>query len=1192
MAAGPWSGWMPQWRTRGGGVRRVEIQGTVYCVLTIDAVRLGLQSMAKSCSFAPRNLLWCAVAVALLTPVSCLAAGGDTSSVILVSGTLAGQAVTAASRTISVQPGAAISGSYTVQVNSTFPSTAWVELAMTPSWGVHSTSYEDLGRLSTPVSGLSRAISVSLTAPITPGTYYITTAFGGELNAAQVMSCTNWAAGSPMWNNGDDVADWTASTIAAANANGRAEVSYRFSSGQGTNWIPATAIIVQVVAPQTGITVISHGFTPPGSDPIADWQRPMAEAICGRAAFRCRILTYDRPQNQFSVSSTSNCSASDTSCESILLFDWKEDSNDGPQGFSEAAADALFTALVRGSRAGTFGLSRIHLIGHSRGAVVMSETAERLLQFNASYPIPLSDLHVTYLDPHDYGLRGYGVPGVIWTDSDAANSSGYAVAAWKNSSSATVYFDAYYQQIAELKGITVPGAYTKSLSVSPCSDSFGGPISSVVTTLAGLPWVKVADSCHGKVIEWYRQTISNWNSTEGYVLSRIGGKTSLRSTYSGNATSTVSPSHDFIRNGIFNGTFSKGDQYKIAGWQYHGGGGAGLKGDSVLILGMDSSATLRQSKTHNPFFITGTANSIQFEMNVVVPWRSQTPLVVSLGQTTLATVQCGGRAARMDSSTGWQSCSAAIPSSLKNTIATLSFMAPSETLSVQAQIRNVALSTASSTPISTSPQITITDPKLNPQYVRSASVALAGGATDDVTITKVTWANDRGGSGAATLTKLSSGRFSWKVTGVKLQTGRNNITVTAYDDGNRTGTATVGIERSSGLYGCITCYVVPVDSYRFVPVTPCRVADTRAGEGFGGAFGPPALAAQSVREIPVPQGQCGIPLGAAAYSLNFTVVPPGGAPMAFITTWPTGKAMPTASTLNSLHGGIVANAAIVPAGDNGSISAYAENATELIVDINGYFVGLSAAAGLDYYPIAPCRVADTRVSEGKTGTLGPPILSGGAQRDLSVLNGGCALPGEARAYSLNATVIPSQSLGYLSLWPAGQAQPVVSTLNSLDSQVVANAAIIPAGNGGAVSAFATARTDLILDANGYFAPTASSGLRFYPVTPCRLADTRGDDDAALDAGEARAFLVAGRCDIPDTAKAYSLNVTVIPDGYLGYLTIWPTDQGQPIVSTLNSWMGRILANAAIVPAAEDGTLSVYVTHKTHVVLDVNGYFAP
>jgi len=46
------------------------------------------------------------------------------------------------------------------------------------------------------------------------------------------------------------------------------------------------------------------------------------------------------------------------------------------------------------------------------------------------------------------------------------------------------------------------------------------------------------------------------------------------------------------------------------------------------------------------------------------------------------------------------------------------------------------------------------------------------------------------------------------------------------------------------------------------------------------------------------------------------------------------------------------------------------------------------------------------------------------------------------------------------------------------------------------------------------------------------------------------------------------------------------------VSTLNSWDGAVVANAAIVPAGTSGAISVYVTNRTHVILDINGYFAP
>ena len=64
----------------------------------------------------------------------------------------------------------------------------------------------------------------------------------------------------------------------------------------------------------------------------------------------------------------------------------------------------------------------------------------------------------------------------------------------------------------------------------------------------------------------------------------------------------------------------------------------------------------------------------------------------------------------------------------------------------------------------------------------------------------------------------------------------------------------------------------PAGALRFVPVTPCRVVDTRRP---GGAFGGPTMTDNSSRSFPIPQGGCGIPATARAYSLNVTVVPEG-----------------------------------------------------------------------------------------------------------------------------------------------------------------------------------------------------------------------------------------------------------------------------------------------------------------------------
>jgi uncharacterized repeat protein (TIGR01451 family) len=372
---------------------------------------------------------------------------------------------------------------------------------------------------------------------------------------------------------------------------------------------------------------------------------------------------------------------------------------------------------------------------------------------------------------------------------------------------------------------------------------------------------------------------------------------------------------------------------------------------------------------------------------------------------------------------------------------------------------------------------------------------------------------------------------------------------------------------------------------RYVAVTPCRVADTRNPAG---PFGGPAMTGNTSRSFAIPQSACGIADEARAYSLNVTVVPRG--PLSWLTLWPTGQAQPWVSTLNSYSGDVASNAAIVPAGSGGAVSVYVTNDTDVILDINGYFDGSAASA---FYADAPCRVVDTRWT---AGPFGGPGMSAGQTRPFALPAGNCGIPSNAAAYSTNYTVVPAGYLGYLSTWPAGQSRPVVSTLNSWKGKVVAGAAIVPAGAGGAVNVFVTDPTQLILDINGHFgAPGGNGSLSFYPVAPCRMADTRGAagpfGGPILAGGSTRSFAAPqSACGIPAAAKAYSVNVTVVPSGPLTYLTAWPAGTAQPVVSTLNSWDGAVVANAAIVPAGMNGAISFFVTDSTHLVLDINGYF--
>jgi hypothetical protein len=111
----------------------------------------------------------------------------------------------------------------------------------------------------------------------------------------------------------------------------------------------------------------------------------------------------------------------------------------------------------------------------------------------------------------------------------------------------------------------------------------------------------------------------------------------------------------------------------------------------------------------------------------------------------------------------------------------------------------------------------------------------------------------------------------------------------------------------------------PANSLVFMGITPCRVLDTRAGQGFSGPFGPPTLAG---RTFPIQSStKCTIPSIAPAYSCYVTAVPPGF--FGFLTVYPTGATRPNASTLNDSTGLVLANATIVAAGTSGSVDVFA-----------------------------------------------------------------------------------------------------------------------------------------------------------------------------------------------------------------------------------------------------------------------------
>ena len=96
---------------------------------------------------------------------------------------------------------------------------------------------------------------------------------------------------------------------------------------------------------------------------------------------------------------------------------------------------------------------------------------------------------------------------------------------------------------------------------------------------------------------------------------------------------------------------------------------------------------------------------------------------------------------------------------------------------------------------------------------------------------------------------------------------------------------------------------------------------------------------------------------------------------------------------------------------------------------------------------------------------------------------------------------------------------------------------------------------------------ADGPFQFFPVTPCRVADTR--NAAGVNGGPAitvlttRKFRIQGNCGVPSGAKAVTLNVTVVQPGEAGWLGLYPSATSFSGTSTIDRKSTRLNSSHAL-----------------------------
>ncbi|MDJ0771319.1 MAG: sortase [Ilumatobacter sp.] len=373
---------------------------------------------------------------------------------------------------------------------------------------------------------------------------------------------------------------------------------------------------------------------------------------------------------------------------------------------------------------------------------------------------------------------------------------------------------------------------------------------------------------------------------------------------------------------------------------------------------------------------------------------------------------------------------------------------------------------------------------------------------------------------------------------------------------------------------------VPAGASQFKPLpTAIRIADTRD----------PSLAPYNqitpTRIRVKVAGRNGVPSNASAAVLTVTAV--NHSQPNFVTVYPTGQSLPLVSNLNMMPGDVNANLATVKVGNNGHVDFYTLAASEVIVDVLGYYEPVDSAVreGRFVGLATAQRAIDTR-----------PNLVGA--RSFTVVDVTAWVPAEASSVVINLTATETTGPGFFTALPYSvTTEPKTSSLNVTRAwDTRAAGVIVPVETVGGrrrIKVFTLTPAKIIVDIAGYFTGSTSSlssvGL-YVPLEPDRLLDTR-------DPGEIGRlwpnWVVEGKLPAAAAANASAIvaNLTCVNSRGPGFLTISAARLPIPPTSNVNvSAPGAVVPNHVITPVTSQHGFQVLSSHGAHVIVDLAGYF--
>lgn len=353
---------------------------------------------------------------------------------------------------------------------------------------------------------------------------------------------------------------------------------------------------------------------------------------------------------------------------------------------------------------------------------------------------------------------------------------------------------------------------------------------------------------------------------------------------------------------------------------------------------------------------------------------------------------------------------------------------------------------------------------------------------------------------------------------------------------------------------------------RLTPLEPCRLADTRSGDGISSISG---------RRMVVRLDHCGIPDDATAIVATTTVIFPQS--RGYLVGYPAGSAEPNSATLNWTAGRTWGNSTTISIGDDRSIEFYKSDGFgtgNVTVDVTAAFVPAAEATAGRFVPLpAGQRLLDTR-------TTSTP-----AADDVTTIPMPDGVPADATALAITLTAIDTTGRGFFTLHPTGTERPEASALN-IDGvgQFRSATAIVPVGELG-FDIYQSVGADLVVDMTGWFtgdsAESSADGL-YVPLAPTRLRDTRP---------EVSPIHPGGSIEIPiaQNAAAVAVSMTMIDPDTRGYLTAHAARTDRSETASGYGFPYENTAQFAMSAVSDEG-LAVFAANGTELTVDLLGWF--